>query len=741
MAKNLLRSLLLILSGCALTYGILQFSHNDPEPAFEHNLPPIATFQQTAKISTQEAEQHRRSGFEAINNLADVSTLPTAFTQDQALTALAGRTGQQTIEQLISEAKQLPNSNLKRSALATLFARYAELNPERAAQQITHITGSYQRETTFAVFHYWARMDINRTIDAVLQQPNKQLRQWAAEAIYYAWHHDDKELLTDIELRLADAANIGQLKMTLQMQQLSGSPQEMMSQALASEDSASKWQHIEQAAEQWASENPREAYQFVQNLTDQQESNWALQAVLRTWAETESGAIEALDVLASNPDRATQAMNISTVIGSLANHNPEKALEMTNTLPAATQRNAYRAVFRNWASKDVRAAMAALEQLPNANFRREVGSSVIYNFATQHPLEALQWATENNTTGNNQQDISTVLSQVARTHPDEAIATLQTLSSNGQNQFLAAMVLPTIANDNPAKAAELIQQLPAGQGQQMAITQIARQWMEQDPEAALDWIATQSEQTQVMAMRQAGNQLAYQNPDKAIELMERLPASVRSSWVPTIAAAKAQNNPQEAAEWIQEFRGERNYPQMLQQVSATWAQQDPQAALEFALSQPAEQGNIAVQTTVTSWAVQDPQSAANWISANSQQPLANSARNVATTWARQNPQAAQQWAQSLRSPETRDNAISGVISSGALTTNNAMELIGAIDDKRARSTALTGLFSNQYLFNRQAALELRDHPNLTEEDRQTIDQLQKAMDENQGFGVFPGARF
>ncbi|MCV6605148.1 MAG: hypothetical protein OIF34_07565, partial [Porticoccaceae bacterium] len=641
---------------------------------------------------------------------------------------------------LISETRRLPDSNLKRSALSTLFARYVELAPERAAQQIAHMPGTYSRDITFVVFHYWARMDLNQAIAAVTQQPDRQLRQWGAEAIYYAWQHGDEALLTDIELRLATVADVGHLRMELQMEQFSGSPREMLVQALNTSDEAGKWQYIQQAAQQWAGSDPHEAYEYARNVPDQSQRQFILQTVLSVWAETESGVIEALETLAKNPNRSIQAMHISTVMRSLANRHPQKALEIIDTLPASTQRNAYQAVFQGWASTDVRAAMAALEQLPQDNFKRDAGFSVLYQFAAQYPLEALQWGIENSTDDRRSENLSIILPQVARSHPDEAMAMLQTIG-NG-NQRLIAMVVPAIANNDPAKAAELVEQLPTGQSQRMAITQLAQQWIQQDPDAALEWITRQSEQNQISALRQAGHQLAYQNPDKAIEIMGQLPATVRNSWTPAIAAAKAQNNPQEAAQWIQEFRGQRNYPQLLQQVSASWAQQDPVAALEFAQSQPEEDGRMAVQSTVMSWASRDPESAAHWISSqNDQKQLASSTRNVAAHWAQQDPQAARQWARSLRSPQARDNAISGVVSSGSLSTDNAIELIGSINGKRARSTAITGLFSRQYIFNREAALTLKDHPSLTDDDRRHIEMLQKSMDENPTPGVFSGVRF
>src|SRR5262249_29184350 len=97
-----------------------------------------------------------------------------------------------------------------------------------------------------------------------------------------------------------------------------------------------------------------------------------------------------------------------------------------------------------------------------------------------------------------------------------------------------------------------------------------------------------------------------------------------------------------------------------------WARQDPQAALAWVQSLPADNvavRNSAITEVFSMWRNTDPVSAATYIQQNfATDPSFNTlAASAASSWGAADPQAALAWAQSLPSGAAQNSAVSAAL--------------------------------------------------------------------------------
>ena len=233
--------------------------------------------------------------------------------------------------------------------------------------------------------------------------------------------------------------------------------------------------------------------------------------------------------------------------------------------------------------------------------------------------------------------------------------------------------------------------LPGGADRDLAQRLLVARWAELDPEAALDFASKHKEFGQItgdifqqlavsdlasaltraqaisdpalhyQALRGALVVMAQTDPAGALRMAaaagdlphtEPLAQMIYRQWSqidPTAAAAAA----------AQDTSGGDGWRSPLGQVMRTWADQDPQAALSYALSLPAsETQSRSIGDIVRRWTDQDASAAAGWINtmpAGSTRDAAAAA--FASSVASTDVPTAVGWAQSISNDEARTSAL------------------------------------------------------------------------------------
>ena len=189
-----------------------------------------------------------------------------------------------------------------------------------------------------------------------------------------------------------------------------------------------------------------------------------------------------------------------------------------------------------------------------------------------------------------------------------------------------------------------------------------------DPKFASDFVVAMVEDGNKRAAHLmhgvAQEYLRRSETQEAVRWAESLPeGEPRSVALHRLANGYASRDPKAAAEWVEKFSGsDQNYlGGVVGEVGATWAREDPEAALDWIASLPERHGQKAgMRRTFGEWAHRDPTQASDYLNNMPASAAKDSAiQGFTGRLAWENPQAAITWAESISSEQARTEAIIG----------------------------------------------------------------------------------
>jgi len=124
------------------------------------------------------------------------------------------------------------------------------------------------------------------------------------------------------------------------------------------------------------------------------------------------------------------------------------------------------------------------------------------------------------------------------------------------------------------------------------------------------WVNSKNGQIRDDGLISIGSQLASVDPDLAASYLPLLNGPVRESWAENITYYYSSYDLTEAATWIENFRGESIYENLLRSVVGTAASSDVGYALQLAQGVPSsEQRNALIRQIADQISNSDPQRA------------------------------------------------------------------------------------------------------------------------------------
>jgi len=259
-----------------------------------------------------------------------------------------------------------------------------------------------------------------------------------------------------------------------------------------------------------------------------------------------------------------------------------------------------------------------------------------------------------------------LLTRWAREDPDAAFASLENLDfkrSGGD----ASSILASLAAMDPQRAADWLDNPDNGlvhypmMGHILAGT-VAKEWVRQDPDAALAWAESRPEDQRAGAYSGVLGTLAASDPTRASALAMQLdPGEARSHIVGEIAKAWARNEPAGAIAWAESLDGDE-HQRATREALASWAQTSPSQAAAYldSLSDRDSADSLLAQVA-GNWAPQDPHKAAEWIAGQPDGQGKNDAMGqVMWNWTTRAPEAAADWLSDQDAGAARDAGIVGL---------------------------------------------------------------------------------
>jgi hypothetical protein len=213
----------------------------------------------------------------------------------------------------------------------------------------------------------------------------------------------------------------------------------------------------------WAGENPTEAAAAISQLPPGRVFSQAADRIASQWARSAT--------------------------------NKQEVVNWVQTLPEGEARkNGMGSVFSEWSNSDPQGALKALGSLPPEDRKRAL-SSLASGWSRKSPEAVLQWAGTMADAGERASIVQTAVSQWANTQPDAAARYVEQLPEAQRSRPMQAVV-NNWASKNTEAAAAWLERQPAGTSKDAALGSLARKISQEDPEAALTWVAGISDEKQ-----------------------------------------------------------------------------------------------------------------------------------------------------------------------------------------------------------------------------------------------------
>lgn len=383
------------------------------------------------------------------DTLAEIMRLRGDFSQTTALYLLASSRDRNGIEQLLREAASIRQPSERRAAIAILYGRFAELDPEAAIEHIMSRDADFDPGWLYGVFHTWARTDLEGAL-ARAAKLDERNRIMGGTAILRA--RDD---LPQKE-REALAAK---LNLSVPVQEPSAldlrtpkAAERAWRAALATDDRESRLMRLHTLADAWARQDPHAALHAIESLQDRSLRDQLLLQGLHAWSQKEPR--DAVDWAFARPPSAERTQLLATALSSLVTREPSAAMGMTERLSNAERLQILPQVLTQWATVDMQSAAAWAENLESPQLRNNALMSIASTYAFRHPDEAFRWA-------------------ASLSEPD--------------SQPVMSAVIDQIAASDPVRAS--VSQMRNGPQRKGAVVDIANHWAQWDPQATLAWVA------------------------------------------------------------------------------------------------------------------------------------------------------------------------------------------------------------------------------------------------------------
>jgi hypothetical protein len=449
--------------------------------------------------------------------------------------------------------------------------------------------------------------------------------------------------------------------------------------------------------------------------------------VVRAWARLDADA--ALAYLKSL-DRSTQAGLFSPLAAELARLRPRDLLALDGTAGLSLSQPLRLSALQALASEDLDLAVRTAEALPAGGQRETALAAIARSYGARDADAALAWARASG----EQARVVAVLQGVAQRDPVRALDIALALESPTlQMQSVQSIVLGargTLA-ENALTLADRLATLPDSGVRNNALSQVLAAWSATAPDAAVDWLATHDVAAQG-AYRSVAQQVASNAPARAAELTARIPVAGRTEWIQGVAQAYAQSDPQGAAGWIAQYRGEPAYSAAIGSIAAGLAATDPSGAARLLATASDRNAALpAVFRIATQWGQRDPQTAAAWAldyDTGADRPIA--IPPVVSAWARTDAAAARSW--TLRLPEgaKRDAALTALLTA-IPTAALDRTLLDGLSNGQTRNQVVTSIAMRLAGRDRAAAAQLVDtyitDENLREQVKRNLDRVPQGM--------------
>jgi hypothetical protein len=284
------------------------------------------------------------------------------------------------------------------------------------------------------------------------------------------------------------------------------------------------------------------------------------------------------------------------------------------------------------------------------------------------------------------------------------------------NEGFIESALARGALSDPARAAEVATDL-LNEGSSFAgrvLEQLTASWARRDPKNFSDWFLEHSAAVAPETVGSIASQFAAIDLQSAMSMTDRLPQSLRGTWISQMAAPYASQDPKAALDWVRQFQGQPFYEATHSQVIVQIAETDPELAATMLDSLSPALRSAAAPRIAGALSARDPRAAAEWaLGLTDSSAVAGAVTNVVSGWIRRDLESARNWVLGLERGPVRDEALSALIAGSYGTNLDPRPIIQEIESAETRRLATRTAVSrrvNQPEITRDLLMTIVDDP-------------------------------
>ena len=410
-----------------------------------------------------------------------------------------------------------------------------------------------------------------------------------------------------------------------------------------------------------------------------------LRLTARVWYE--NAGVDTLSLLTQAPTSTDLEPFFHPLFAWVANQQPLEALPHILALPSSPLReNLFVNIAYGVDVQDVDAIIKIIDDLP-VDERGRVANIAGHALAHKAPERALLWA---DTLPDTQaaEIRARALRLIAGTDPLRAINLVESTSVKHGGDVIRN-ALAVLSSTDPLQAIAEYERLTDPRRKRQALSGLINGWGTNDPIAAANWLASLDTKSQEDLMTALGRQWAQNEPLAAADYVSQLPEHTRLAWLKGIVRTTSPDAPKDNLEWIQRFRDEEYFPQLLTYSLEYLYRRDHSVALDYVMAMDEVSRNIALPGLIRRTARNDAALAAAWIPEISDAGYRKAAtETVVDNWIKHDLTGAEQWVNDLPEGDIKDTALASMMIHGGAEEN--VSLAANIKNRETRLAAYLG---------------------------------------------------
>lgn len=618
-------------------------------------------------------------------------------TELDMLSAVAAIADPGVLQARINELTELPGSPERNNEIQALLFRYLELSPERAIQYAR--AANLERSFLVLMYQAWAEVSPGAVFQSLSDLSDPDFVREIALGLARQFGADSSAI-EELASLLPPLDRNGFVSKAL-VQLAGVEPQRAFENALELTSHDIRGQTMFEIAREWARQDPASALGSLRQFSADSPRlrNTFHVAVVDEWASWDPD--RALEYLISAEGQelfALKSSSVDAIVDQLAIRRPEKLLQLADGLPANLRFALRQAALEPLVNQDLDAAIDLAATMPPGLDRSQMLKIIAESYAEADPVRALEWASRDpsmppDVLRNVLAEVAAhdlpLAIEVALSSPYHARSISGWLSSSGYGSSFNSSQMREVA--------DLL--VTAGEPQPASMTQLMRTWSQRDPDAATQWLLDRTSAISSTQSRQLARGIADSQLDYSLQIIDALPPGRRGDWIIEVASTYMQESPDAALNWLAQYRSEPAYDEWVsaaaqRSLSVPMGFNLSRSAEMLATARQPDQS--VVSELSRRWAQSDPGEAAQWaLSLGDPQAQSAAAAAATSSWMELDNEAAERWVLSLPGGELRDAALAAVVTQSMRLGNPVdRRIISAFSTERSRDLAISATPDN-----------------------------------------------